>query len=401
MMKSITSGYLIVTRPQSRGFTLIEMIMSLTIVSVIMVSIGSVMVMMSKAIPTEDSDSVIQSRNQRNLLLLKRELEMATEITSITSNSISFTVPDRDSDGRPEELVVSNSGDNQPLIISYNGTLEHQLLGQIDNFDIQMVEDLVDWEITPPVSVTGNTTFYTHNPVPDMNAADQSYYVGGVLGIDLQGILNGILGLLGGGSDPPSGPTVVNFQINTLDQGSYFFTPTVPANTIHYQINQLSFYALHDTFTPSGTLTVQLCTKHPTLDEPGDTVLQSATVTVSTRNFSLHTAVFDTPVQLIPGQPLHVRFIGTALDNVYVGFYDHYNTDQPEYTTSTQNGGITWATHKRWRLPCVVQGVATIPPDSTFSDNPVHCKGVYLYWRDQEDEEYSRTVQFLNAPEIR
>lgn len=394
MNKPLQLQFFPANKPKPSGFTLIEMVMSLTIVSVIMVSIGSVMVLMSKAIPTEDSDSVIQSRYQRDLLLLKRELEMATEISAITSNSISFTVPDRDSDGRPEELIVSNAGDNQPLVISYNGTLEHQLIGRIDNFKVSLVKDTVNWEITPPVSITGNTTFYNHNPVPNMNAAGQSYYSGGLFGVDIGK-------LFGNTNDDPTGPTVLNYETNNLYQASYFFTPTLPDDTIYFQIKQISFYARQKAGLLDGRLTVELCSKHDTEDQPSDTVLQSATVEIESQNFTLHTAVFNTPVIILPGQTLHVKIKGALLNNdVYVGYYDYFSADQPEFTTMTEDGGLTWTPQQRWRLPCLVEGVATLPPSSTFTDSPEHYKGVYFYWRDQDGEEFSRTVQFLNAPVI-
>ncbi len=119
------------------AFTLIEMVVSLSIISIIFLAMGSVMLMSAKAIPTSD-DTALKTFNSIDIVQqLTDELQTATSIAATTNKSIAFTVPDRDNDGDDEMLAYFWSGNaGDPLIRIYNGGASVNVLPQVYEFNL-------------------------------------------------------------------------------------------------------------------------------------------------------------------------------------------------------------------------------------------------------------------------
>ncbi len=113
----------------SVGFTLIEMVVSLSVISIVFLAMGSVMVLASKALPTADDPSALTLETSDIVQQIVSELQTATMIAATTDKSIAFKVPDRDNDGNDENVVYFWTGTaGAPLIRIYNaGTLVNVL----------------------------------------------------------------------------------------------------------------------------------------------------------------------------------------------------------------------------------------------------------------------------------
>lgn len=118
------------------GFTLVEMMVSLAIMSIVVGALGSVIVIATKAIP--------QGRgNDASLAVglgldgLAGELRYATAVTALTPTAVTFTVADRNGDASQETIRYEWSGTaGAPLLRTYNGGTPIQVVPGVSKFDL-------------------------------------------------------------------------------------------------------------------------------------------------------------------------------------------------------------------------------------------------------------------------
>lgn len=106
---------------RTAAFTLIEMVVSLSIISVVFLAMGSVMVLASKAVP-DPKASTGMALTADLLEQIAAEVQVATSVSIATDKGIAFTVPDRDGDGTDESIVYLWGGvAGSALVRQYNG----------------------------------------------------------------------------------------------------------------------------------------------------------------------------------------------------------------------------------------------------------------------------------------
>jgi prepilin-type N-terminal cleavage/methylation domain-containing protein len=119
------------------GFTLIEMVVSLSVISIIFLAMGSVMVLASKAHPSSASAAAQTFGAADVLQQMASELEVATSVTGTADKRITFTVPDRDGNGRDETISygwIGKSG--SPLVRKYNSGTAVNILPAVYEFNL-------------------------------------------------------------------------------------------------------------------------------------------------------------------------------------------------------------------------------------------------------------------------
>lgn len=108
-----------------RGYTLIETLLALGVMSVLAGALGSVLLIAVRAIPSAQTarGSASPTASAGGALdLIASELRYATAVTKGTTTQIEFTTPDRDGDGTPEALAYAWSGvAGDPLTRRVNG----------------------------------------------------------------------------------------------------------------------------------------------------------------------------------------------------------------------------------------------------------------------------------------
>src|SRR6266567_831775 len=92
-----------------RGFTLLEVVVSASILSMVMLGLASTMVIAGKAVTKTTSD-VSSGATAQAAQLFIRELKTAVSVTEMTATAITFTVPDRTGDGIAETIRYAWSG---------------------------------------------------------------------------------------------------------------------------------------------------------------------------------------------------------------------------------------------------------------------------------------------------
>ncbi len=119
------------------AFTLIEMVVSLSVISIVFLAMGSVMLLAAQAIPTEDDAPALTYDALEVTRQLASELETATVIAHMTDRVIMFKIPDRNGDGAEEMIAYSwSSTPGAPLLRNYNGSTAVAVLPSVESFSL-------------------------------------------------------------------------------------------------------------------------------------------------------------------------------------------------------------------------------------------------------------------------
>lgn len=109
--------------PVRSGLTLPELIISISIMSVLLGGIGSAMLLAGKTMPSGNAALLADAEASRALMQIASELSFATSISSVSSTAIEFAVPDRNHGAAgPETIRYEWSGTaGDPFVRRYNG----------------------------------------------------------------------------------------------------------------------------------------------------------------------------------------------------------------------------------------------------------------------------------------
>jgi prepilin-type N-terminal cleavage/methylation domain-containing protein len=145
------------------AFTLIEMVVSLSVVSIVFTAMGSVMLLATKAIPSPDAPVSLMIDAADILEQMASELQIATSVTAATDKGITFTVPDRDNDAVDETISYLWDGTaGTPFCRQYNGGAWVAVMPGIRGFN--MAYDTLETS-TPGDPVTSDEVLLvSHDP---------------------------------------------------------------------------------------------------------------------------------------------------------------------------------------------------------------------------------------------
>lgn len=121
----------------ARGYTMIELVVSLSIMSVLMGSM--VLTIWVAAGSIDDVSSPVARITSANDVLeeITSELGLALTFNERTPHSVSFTVPDRDDDGLRETVRYAWSGvPGDPVSREYNGHRPVAIVEDVHHFDL-------------------------------------------------------------------------------------------------------------------------------------------------------------------------------------------------------------------------------------------------------------------------
>lgn len=301
----------------SPGFTLIEMVISLSIVSVIVLACGSVVALAGKSISSTATNgsssgssltaaSTTQVAAIRGAMdLVTAELKTALNINSQTATGISFTVPGRGANTGTETITYSWAGVGQSLMRKYNGNASVSVVDGVQNFNL---------------NVLNRTT----GQIPPVESAEQ-------LLVSYTGATNGTTNL------------------STTSWESQYFNPSavMPGNAISWKITRVQAYLKRRLAGSTGNITAQIRAVDAAKKPTGAT-LTSANVNVT----SIPTAITWVDIPLTPlanlapaaGMALVVTS-STGTSNAII--YGYSGISPVPTTTSecfTTDGGSTWTT---------------------------------------------------------
>ena len=128
----------ILRQTSSRGrsaFTLVELILSVTIMGILMTGLASAIVIVTYAVPSGDSLAITIVDAAEVSDQIVEELRPAIWITEHTGTSVAFTVADRDGDYVPERIRYEwSAAPGDPLMREYNGGAAIAVLEDVTDF---------------------------------------------------------------------------------------------------------------------------------------------------------------------------------------------------------------------------------------------------------------------------
>ncbi len=228
------------TSREAQAFTLIEMMVSLSILSIVFLAMGSVMMLSAKAIPAPDAPTNHLVSAAEVLDQMASELQTATSVSVATDKGIAFTVPDRDGDDIEESIVYLWGGvQGTGMVRQYNG-----------------------------INTTPLPSVYAFNLIYDTYDAPQP---------DAQ-VVSGEM--LFASHDPPIDPTDHEIKIDNW-VGQFFQPSGLPADTIDWSVTRVLLKVKDGGGKNTGESLVQLRT--PTIvGLPSNTVLEQVPLYEST-----------------------------------------------------------------------------------------------------------------------
>ena len=119
-----------------RGFTLIEMVTSLAILSVLLVACGSTLHLALKATGDSAVRAAAQAQCADAAAQIADDLNVATNFTQRTATAVTFTVPDRLNAGSPQTVKYSWTGVvGDPLYRQFNNGVATAVLPKLTNLN--------------------------------------------------------------------------------------------------------------------------------------------------------------------------------------------------------------------------------------------------------------------------
>jgi hypothetical protein len=113
------------------------MTVSLAVLSILLIAIGSAIMLAAKTLPQESDTSRETTWAVMTVEDMATELQYALAFNERTPTSVEFTVADRDSDGARETIRYAWSGTaGDPLERVYNGAPAEDLVVEVEEFEL-------------------------------------------------------------------------------------------------------------------------------------------------------------------------------------------------------------------------------------------------------------------------
>ena len=345
-----------------RGFTLVEMVVSVAVLSLIVVGLSSAIVLATKALPTTESPAERAIKTADVAQLLMGEVRYATSLGEIEPQTVSFTVPDRTGDGLPDTISYDWSGIvGDPLTRRLNGGVATAALPGIHALDLAYDTE----SFTEMVAGAGESTVTTLT-------SHSGYFVA------------------------PVSITAENWR-------GQFFRPNLPADATEWRIVGVGFYAMADS-PQDGEVAVQI--QEPTAGNlPSGLVLTETTLSAHSLPTSpdwVAISLDDAPrLPADEGACLVIRHLsGDNPCAFLIDFFPSPPISEMAYL-KTVNGGQTWTTTGAYLIPFQVWGTySTLDMVGEVTRTFVHRVTLTVQCDSDTAADIHSGARLLNSPEV-
>ncbi len=350
------------SRIRYRGFTLVEMAISMGVSSLIMVAVGSALLFAVKAMPQTDSPTQVGIRAGEIAGEFVTELQYAVTINTYSPRLVEFTVADRDGDEVPELIRWEWTGTSgAPLTRQYNGGNPITQLEDVETFDLSYGLQALSREVTPD-DESGERLLLGYLPTENLGAPD----------VDRDEWL-----------------------------GQYFF-PSLPHNTLSWRVTRVAFLAKISEY-PLHVAKVQI---RQASDQrtPGTTVLAEQSMYEWTlgHNFLKREFSFANLSGLPPEEGLCLVLTGAAYYGACRVQSQNTGANNPgSHLVFSSNEGDSWSVYADQSLLFWVYGTVTTPGATQIESATRFTRvDVALRTGAQGDIPVQSAARLLNQPEV-
>ncbi len=347
-------------RARRRGFTLIEVLLSVSIATVIVGGMASAVLVASKALPKSDAPAASDDAAPRAMRQLLADLRVATSFTVAGSEAVEFTVGDRDKDAVEEIVRYSwskTAGD--PLVRSVNGAADEKILDNVHQF--QLDYSLLARTLQPvtDATVTSAETLLASNEA--------------TVGLNL-------------------------YALSSNKWIAQIVCPTIPSDALSWQVTRAEVEL--KSIGVLGTIDVLLIpVQSPTKPvnlELGKSTLATGILSLTSRFESVSLA---SAPELHPRDSLALAVRGGGLLNVAnVGYVDRGVGGSEKLVTSS-DAGTTWSVLSGGGLRYRLYGTIKRPAAAiSAAESRVQSVTVLLQRGPDAERAQKASVQILNAP---
>lgn len=286
-----------------RGFTLLELVISLVVTGILMSTLASAMLLATQAMPDDERPAEATMAAGEIASQMAGEIYYAQSFAERTANAVTFTVADRnDEDDKPETIRYAWSGTpGDPMTRQYNGGDTVTVLENVQELDLAYETEEVVEEIPAPPTESS-----------EMQLANYTD-------------LNKLAGL----------------PVTTSNWIGQCFQPSLPADALGWRITRVRFQA-KATGGPKGITMVQ--TRPADVNGlPSTRVLEEIPMYESglTKSYSWQDFSFSTVSWFAPGDEvcLVLRQIGKGARSANIS----YDSAGGSGRVTTTNGGASWS----------------------------------------------------------
>ena len=138
---------------RAAGHTLIELVLSLTLLSIVMASVGSAMMFAAQASPSLDGPTATIIKDAGVMNRIADDIAQAKYVLEYKSNAITVVTDDRTGDGIPDKIRYAWDGTaGDPLTYEINDSSPMTILQSVDTFELDYEIKTVITTIPPAIS---------------------------------------------------------------------------------------------------------------------------------------------------------------------------------------------------------------------------------------------------------
>jgi prepilin-type N-terminal cleavage/methylation domain-containing protein len=349
-------------RALDRGFTLLELVLSMAVMGILMLGMGSALMLAGRALPTAKSVVATTIAAAEALDQIATDLQYAVSVTQRSATMIEFTVADRSGDDVPETIRYSWSGTaGTPLTRQYNGGTVESILTDVRQFSLSYTLTATSMEI-PQANESAETILASYD----------------------------------------ANKNLFDFPIADAERYAQYFFPTLPANTVSWKVTRIILQTKLDGAN-AGQAGVQL--QLPTLgNEVSGAVLEEKTLLESTlaTKYGSQEFVFSTASGLAPTRGLWIVFKWVA-DAVACRVRGQSTgvTATNLALAKTTDRGVSWSTLAGQSLLFTVYGTVTTA-GTPQTQTTYNLEGIDLKLRASSDSAslVQTGVRVLNRPQV-
>lgn len=121
------------------AFTLIELVVAMTLMTLVMGSVVSVVVLSSKSLDVVSAQTVTGNISDA-IMRISSDLRQAKSFTSTTATSVTFTVPDRTGDAVEDKLTYAWTGTTgDPITLQLNSETAVIVIEDVQAFSMDYI----------------------------------------------------------------------------------------------------------------------------------------------------------------------------------------------------------------------------------------------------------------------